>query len=70
MKIYLLKKEEGEEEFFFCRFKKHIFLPIGKYLGKFTVKAAGVTQREFRIDMQIGVENFNSTSRCATSFIA
>ena len=69
MKIYLLKKEEGEEEIF-LRLKEHIFLPSGKYLEKFTVKAAGVTQREFCIDVQIRVENFNSESRCATSFIA
>ena len=33
MKIYLLKKEEGEEEFFFS-VKKNIFLPSGKYLEK------------------------------------
>ena len=52
MKIYLLKKEEEEEKYFFG-LKKHIFLPSGKYLEKFTVKAAGVTQREFCIDMQI-----------------
>ena len=52
MKIYLLEKEEEEEKYFF-RLKKHIFLPSGKYLEKFTVKAAGVTQHEFCIDMQI-----------------
>ena len=51
MKIYLLKKEEEEKYFFWL--KKHIFLPSGKYLEKFTVKAAGVMQREFCIDLQI-----------------
>ena len=68
MKIYLLKKEEEKEKYFFS-VKKHIFLPSGKYLEKFTVKATGDTQREFCIDMQIWVENFNSEPRCATSFI-
>ena len=31
MKIYLLKKEEEEDKYFFS-VKKHIFLPSGKYL--------------------------------------
>ena len=52
MKIYLLKKEEEEEKYFF-RLKKHIFSSERQLFGKFTVKAAGVTQREFCIDMQI-----------------
>ena len=52
MKIYLLKKEEEKENFFF-RLKKDILLPSGNYLEKFTVKAAGVRQREFYINMQI-----------------
>ena len=35
----------------------------------FTITAAGVTQCEFSINMQILVESFNSELRCATSFI-
>ena len=50
--------------------KKHILLPSGNYLEKFTVKTAGVTQREFCINMQVWVETFKSESRCATSFMA
>ena len=44
--------------FFGKKKKKHILLPSGNYLEKFTVKAAGVRQREFYINMQIWVETF------------
>ena len=64
-----MKNKEEEAKFFF-RLKKHILLPSGKYLEKFPVKAAGVTQRDFCINMYIWVETFKSESRCATSFIA
>ena len=36
----------------------------------FTITAAGVTQYEFSINMQILVESFNSESRFAARFIA
>ena len=61
--MYLLKKEEEEEKYFFFRLKKHILLPSGNYLEKFTVKEPGVTQREFCINMQIWVETFKSESQ-------
>ena len=51
LKIYLLKKEEEEEKYIFFPLKKHIFLPSGKYLEKFPVEVARVTQREFCINM-------------------
>ena len=60
---------EGEEKYFFFSVEKHILLPSGNYLETFTVKAAGVTQREFCINMQIWVETFKPESRCATSLL-
>ena len=43
---------------------------LDNWTRNFSVKAAGVTQWKFSINMQIWIENFNSEPRCATSFIA
>ena len=60
--IYWKRKKRKKNNFF--RLKRHILLPRGNYsLEKFTVKAAGVTQREFCINMQIWVETFKSESQ-------
>ena len=60
---------KGKKKIFFFSVKKRILLPSGNYLETFTVKAAGVTQSEFCINMQILVETFKPESRCATSLL-
>ena len=57
--IRFLVDKVKKKKIVFCRTMKNFF----------TITAAGVTQCEFSINMQILVESFNSESRCATSFI-
>ena len=58
--IRFLADKVQKKKIVFCRTMKNFF----------TITAAGVTQCEFSINMQILVESFNSESRCAASFIA
>ena len=58
--IRFLADKVQKKKIVFCRTMKNFF----------TITAAGVTQCEFSINMQILVESFNSESRFAARFIA